>query len=87
MGKKNIPKVHYFGWDICIDTLHIQGNNQQSILCNYLNINKWSQYIILYHTQDPEWCVKSLLNLNNVSEDFFGNNKRLKAIIKAKGNF
>lgn len=40
-----------------------------------------------YHTQDSEWCVKSLLNLNNVSEDFFGNNKRLKAIIKAKGNF
>jgi len=40
-----------------------------------------------YHTQDFEWCVKSLLNLNNISEDFFDNNKRLKAIIKAKGNF
>lgn len=40
-----------------------------------------------YHTQDPEWCVKSLLDLNNISEDFFDNNKRLKAIIKTKGNF
>ena len=40
-----------------------------------------------YHTQDPEWCVKSLLDLNNISEDFFDNNRRLKEIIKAKGNF
>ncbi len=40
-----------------------------------------------YHTQDPEWCVKSLLDLNDISEDFFDNNKRLKEIIKAKGNF
>ena len=37
-----------------------------------------------FHTRDPEWCVKSLLELNGLTEDVFDNNLRLKAIIKAK---
>lgn len=40
-----------------------------------------------YHTQDPEWCVKSLINLNNLPEDIFDNNCRLKNIIKEKGDY
>lgn len=40
-----------------------------------------------YHTQDPEWCIKSLLNLNNVTEEIFDNNSRLKGIIEKKGNY
>jgi hypothetical protein len=34
-----------------------------------------------FHTQDPEWCVQSLLAMNNQSEDVFDNNLRLKAAI------
>ena len=34
-----------------------------------------------FHTQDPEWCIYSLLELNNMSEDIFDNNKRLKKVI------
>ena len=40
-----------------------------------------------YHTQDPEWCIKSLLNLNNATEEIFDNNSRLKVIIERKGNY
>ena len=40
-----------------------------------------------YHTQDPEWCIKSLLNLNNATEEIFDNNSRLKGIIEKKGNY
>lgn len=40
-----------------------------------------------YHTQDPEWCISSLLDLNNLSEDIFDNNSRLKKIIKEKGKY
>ena len=40
-----------------------------------------------YHTQDPEWCIKSLLNLNNATEEIFDNNSRLKIIIEKKGNY
>ena len=40
-----------------------------------------------YHTQDPEWCVSNLLDLNDLSEDVFDNNSRLKKIIKEKGKY
>lgn len=40
-----------------------------------------------YHTQDPEWCIESLLNLNNLTKDIFDNNSRLKSIIKEKGSY
>ncbi len=34
-----------------------------------------------FHTQDPEWCVHSLLEMNGLSEEYFDNNFRLKKII------
>ena len=34
-----------------------------------------------FHTQDPEWCVHSLLEMNGESEDIFDNNLRLKNIM------
>ena len=40
-----------------------------------------------FHTQDPEWCVHSLLEMNGRSEDIFDNNLRLKAVISARGEY
>ena len=40
-----------------------------------------------FHTQDPEWCVHSLLEMNGHSEDIFDNNRRLKAVIYAHGEY
>lgn len=40
-----------------------------------------------FHTQDPEWCVQSLLEMNGQSEDIFDNNRRLKAVISARGQY
>jgi len=37
-----------------------------------------------YHTQDPEWCIQNLLDLNHLTEDIFDNNFRLKESIKSK---
>lgn len=34
-----------------------------------------------FHTQDPEWCIKSLLEIKNLDEDIFDKNKRLKKVI------
>ena len=39
------------------------------------------------YTQDPEWCVQSLLEMNNLSENIFDNNLRLKKVIKEQGNY
>ena len=40
-----------------------------------------------FHTQDPEWCVQSLLEMNGQSEDIFDNNLRLKAVISTRGEY
>lgn len=40
-----------------------------------------------FHTQDPEWCISSLLDLNNLSDDIFDNNCRLKKLIKERGDY
>ena len=38
-----------------------------------------------YHTQDPEWCVRNLLEINGLTENFFDKNWRLKqTMIKRK---
>lgn len=37
-----------------------------------------------FHTQDPEWCIRNLLELNGLDEDAFDNNSRLKKIIRGK---
>lgn len=35
-----------------------------------------------YHTQDPEWCVRNILELKNITEKYFDNNYRLKEVMK-----
>ncbi len=40
-----------------------------------------------YHTQDPEWCIANLFEINNLSEDIFDNNLRLKKIIKERYSY
>jgi hypothetical protein len=40
-----------------------------------------------FHTQDPEWCVHSLLEMNHLNEDVFDNNLRLKKVMEERGNY
>ena len=40
-----------------------------------------------YHTQDPEWCIGSLLELNHLDENVFDGNYRLKELIRSKGGY
>lgn len=35
-----------------------------------------------YHTQDVEWCITNLLDLNELDKNIFDNNYRLKETIK-----
>ena len=36
----------------------------------------------VYHTQDPEWCVQNMLELNSITEEYFDNNYRLKEVMR-----
>ena len=37
-----------------------------------------------FHTQDPEWCIRSLLEINHLPEQIFDNNFRLKETMREK---
>lgn len=58
-----------------------------SYIMKLFNHRQMNAVYYTYHTQDPEWCIESLLDLNNISEKIFDNNSRLKNIIKEKGNY
>lgn len=40
-----------------------------------------------FHTQDPEWCIHSLLEMNHLDENYLDKNYRLKQIIKEKDHY
>lgn len=40
-----------------------------------------------FHTQDPEWCIQSLLEINGQKEEVFDSNLRLKRIIEEHGDY
>ena len=49
--------------------------------------NQMNDVYYSFHTQDPEWCIRSLLEINHLDERIFDNNYRLKEIIKKKGDY
>lgn len=38
----------------------------------------------VFHTQDPEWVIRSLLEMNHLNENYFDKNYRLKQIMLEK---
>ncbi|MCF0112241.1 MAG: antitoxin [Erysipelotrichaceae bacterium] len=53
-----------------------------SFVMKLFNYKQMNTVYYVYHTQDPEWCIANLLDINNLSEDVFDNNSRLKKIMK-----
>ena len=51
------------------------------LLFKTFNSEQLNSLYYTYHTQDPEWCVRNLLELNGLSEEYFDKNWRLKQII------
>ncbi|MGN0494680.1 MAG: hypothetical protein ACI4GW_00495 [Lachnospiraceae bacterium] len=68
---------------------YISYTREQStkFIMNLFNYKQMNDVYYSFHTQDPEWCIQSLLELNNLTENIFDNNHRLKQIIKEKGNY
>lgn len=58
-----------------------------SFVMNLFNYKQMNEVFYPYHTQDPEWCISNLLELNNKSEEYFDNNYRLKQVMREKGTY
>ena len=68
---------------------YISYTREQStkFIMKLFNYKQMNDVYYSFHTQDPEWCIQSLLEINNLTENIFDNNLRLKQIIKEKGNY
>lgn len=40
-----------------------------------------------FHTQDPEWCIRNLIEINHYNSEIFDPNFRLKETIREKGKY
>ena len=68
---------------------YISYTREQStkFIMKLFNYKQMNDVYYSFHTQDPEWCIQSLLEINNLTENIFDNNLRLKQVIKEKGNY
>ena len=53
-----------------------------NLLFEWFKPEQLNQAYNAFHTQDPEWCVRSLLEINHLSENIFDPNWRLLQVIK-----
>lgn len=54
------------------------------LLMKIFKYEKLKDLYYVYHTQDPEWCIRNLLEIHNLTEDIFDPNYRLKQAILKK---
>lgn len=68
---------------------YISYTREQStkFIMKIFNYKQMNDVYYSFHTQDPELCIKDLLEINGLSEKIFDNNYRLKQIIKEKDKY
>lgn len=68
---------------------YISYTREQStkFIMKIFNYKQMNDVYYSFHTQDPEWCIKGLLEINGLSEKIFDKNYRLKQIIKEKNRY
>lgn len=68
---------------------YISYTREQStkFIMKIFNYKQMNDVYYSFHTQDPEWCIKGLLEINGLSEKTFDKNYRLKQIIKEKDKY
>ena len=54
------------------------------LLFKLFDYKQLNEVYYTYHTQSPEWCVENLLELNNLTENIFDKNYRLKEAMTPK---
>lgn len=86
-GKEKYSKAALFWIGYMYRYIAYTREQETSYIMKLFGYKQMNAVYYSYHTQDPEWCIKSLLDLSSTTENIFDNNSRLKSIIKAKGNY
>lgn len=66
---------------------YIAYTREQSMgfVMNLFKHQQMNEVYYSFHTQGLEWCISNLLELNNLPEEYFDKNYRLKQVMKEKG--
>ena len=86
-GKEKYSKEALFWMGYMYRYISYTRQQSTSFVMKLFNHKQMNAVYYVFHTQDPEWCIQSLLDLNNLTVDIFDNNFRLKKLIKEKGNY
>ena len=81
-GNEKISKEILFWVGYIYRYISYTRNINTQFLFKTFSYKKLFELYQVYHTQDPEWCVKSLLELYNLNENYFDSNYRLKQAMK-----
>lgn len=84
-GKVKYSKSSLFWMGYMYRYIAYTREQSTSFVMNLFKHQQMNEVFYPYHTQDPEWCISNLLELNNKSEEYFDKNYRLKQVMKEKG--
>lgn len=87
-GESNYGKVKYspsslFWIGYMYRYISYTRDSSTKLVMSWFNYRQMNNVYYSFHTQDPEWCIQSLLEINNLNEDILDKNKRLKIVIKS----
>lgn len=86
-GKEKYSKASLFWMGYMYRYISYTREQSTRFVMKLFNYKQMNSVYYTFHTQDPEWCIDNLLEINNLSEDIFDNNSRLKNIIRKSGYY
>lgn len=84
-GKEKFSKNALFWIGYMYRYISYTREQSTKFIMQLFSYRKMNEVYYAFHTQDPEWCVRNLLEMFNLSENIFDNNYRLKEIIRERG--
>ncbi|MGM9948066.1 hypothetical protein [Floccifex sp.] len=92
MGDSNYGKIKYsknalFWIGYMYRYISYTREHSTSFVMKLFSYKQMNEVYYVFHTQDSEWCIRSLLEMNHLDEKIFDKNYRLKQVIKAKGDY
>lgn len=85
-GKTKYSKSVLFWMGYMYRYISYTRENSTKFVMSIFSYRQMNDVYYTFHTQDPEWCIRSLLELNDLSEEIFDKNLRLKALLRGKGD-
>ncbi|MBO4392793.1 MAG: hypothetical protein J5800_00465 [Spirochaetales bacterium] len=83
-GKEHFPGNVMFWMGYMYRFISYTRETSTGFIMKLFNYRQMRDVYYPFHTQDPEWCISRLLDLNNATEEVFDRNIRLKEAMRRK---